>query len=77
MGKVILFADIIYTGRYRCYNIDDNVSTNEEVILFNNPDAPIELCSVLNIDTKYMMTLLFSQRIVDSKTSEKSKYLHM
>ena len=74
MQRVILFDDILYTGRYRCYDIDD-VNTYDEVFLYNNPNSPIELCSVLNIQTKYIITLVYSQKT--SEQSEKFMYVNI
>ena len=74
MQRVILFDDILYTGRYRCYDIDD-VNTYDEVFLYNNPNSPIEICSVLNIQTKYMITLVYSQKT--SEQSEKFMYVNI
>ena len=60
MGKVIIFSGILYDGNYRCYHIDDKMNNHEEIILFNDNDAPIEVGSVMNIETKYIMTLVFT-----------------
>ena len=74
LSKVILFHDILYTGRYRCYDIND-VNTYDEVFLYNNPNSPIEICSVLNIQTEYMITLVYSQKT--SEQSEKFMYVNI
>ena len=60
MGKVIIFSGILYDGNYRCYHIDDEMNKHEEIILFNDYDAPIEVGSVMNIETKFIMTLVFT-----------------
>ena len=60
MGKVIIFSGILYDGNYICYHIDDEMNKHEEIILFNDYDAPIEVGSVMNIETKYIMTLVFT-----------------
>ena len=75
MQRVILFDDILYTGRYRCYDINDDVNKYDQVFLYNNPNSPIELCSVLNIQTKYMITLVYSQKT--SEQSEKFMYVNI
>ena len=71
MQRVILFDDILYTGHYRCYDID-NVKTYDEVFLYNDRNSPIEICSVLNIQNNYIITLVYSQ-----KNSEKFMYINI
>ena len=58
MGKLILFEKSYYdiTGTYRCYDIDNNMS-EDYVLVYDNPDVPIEINSILNIDTDFYVTI--------------------
>ena len=59
MGKVILFEKSNYDteGNYQSYNTD-NLSTNY-VLIYNDPTNPLEVNSIMTIDTDYCVTLLY------------------
>ena len=60
MGKVILFENTDYdcTNKYRCYDIDRTV-TNDYVLLYDDPLDPLEIKSIMNVDTDYYVTLIY------------------
>ena len=60
MGKIILFDKSNYDikGTYRSYNIDNDIS-EDYVILFIDSGNPLEINSIMNVDTNYYVTLLY------------------
>jgi len=60
MGKVILFenTDYDYTNKYRCYDIDRTISYSY-VLLYDDPVNPLEIKSIMNVDTDYYVTLIY------------------
>ena len=60
MGKVILFDKSNYDikGTYRSYNIDYDIS-EDYVLLFIDSKKPLEINSIMNVDTNYYVTLLY------------------
>ena len=60
MGKVILFnkSDYDIKGTYRSYNIDNDIS-DDYVVLFADSGNPLEINSIMSVDTNYYVTLLY------------------
>ena len=60
MGKVILFDKSNYDikGTYRSYNIDNDIS-EDYVVLFADSGNPLEINSIMNVETNYYVTLLY------------------
>ena len=60
MGKVILFKNSNYDikGTYRSYNIDNDIS-EDYVLLFIDSENPLQINSIMNVDTNYYVTLLY------------------
>ena len=63
MGKIILFqrTDYDINGVYWFYDIDKNIS-DTFVLLFDNMENPIEINSILNIDTDFYVTIEYKPK---------------
>ena len=57
---MILFDKSNYDikGTYRSYNIDNDIS-EDYVLLFIDSENPLEINSIMNVDTNYYVTLLY------------------
>ena len=73
MGKVMLFADIPYDGNYRCFDRNKTVKIYKQNILFNNVGKPVQISSVMNIQTDN----IFISFVLTKNTIDSEKYVNI